>query len=43
MLAPMTGKLLAQLIVGEEPDLPVARLGADRFLRGELVPEPAVV
>ncbi|MEW6397984.1 MAG: FAD-binding oxidoreductase [Bacillota bacterium] len=43
MLAPMTGKLLAQLIAGEEPDMPVGPLGPDRFARGELILEPAVV
>lgn len=43
MLAPMTGKLLAQLITGEEPDIAVDRLGPNRFARGELILEPSVV
>lgn len=43
MLAPMTGKLVAQVIVGEQPDIPIDRLGPDRFARGELILEPSVV
>jgi len=43
MLAPMTGKLLAQVIVGEQPDIPIDRLGSDRFACGELILEPSVV
>lgn len=43
MLGPITGKLLAQVIVGTEPDIPIDRLGPERFARGELILEPAVV
>ncbi|MCL4425677.1 MAG: FAD-binding oxidoreductase [Firmicutes bacterium] len=44
MLGPIIGQLMADLIVEEEPAIPVHRvLDLGRFARGELVKEPAVV
>ncbi len=43
MLAPITGKIMAQLILGEQPEIDVSMLGLDRFERGELIREPSVV
>jgi sarcosine oxidase subunit beta len=43
MIAPVTSELLAMLIVGEEPYLPVSPLHYRRFALGELIREPAVV
>jgi len=44
MLGPIIGKLMADLILGEEPALPIHRiLDLGRFARGELIREPAVV
>jgi sarcosine oxidase, subunit beta len=43
MLAPVTGRILSQLITGMTSELPVAALGLERFARGELNVEPSVV
>jgi sarcosine oxidase, subunit beta len=43
MLAPMTGLLMAETILGEKTTLPIHMLDKDRFERGELVLEPSVV
>ena len=43
MLAPVSGKMLAELILGEESELPVDKLDIGRFDRGELILEPSVV
>jgi glycine/D-amino acid oxidase-like deaminating enzyme len=36
MFAPMTGLLLAEIILGEEPSLPVDGLGLERFESGKI-------
>lgn len=41
--APSVGRILAQLISGQEPFIPVDALGLDRFQTGRLIPEPACV
>jgi len=44
MLAPATGKSMAELVLGQEPTLPWPRLGLSRFEEGgELILEPSVV
>lgn len=43
MLAPMTGQLLAEKILGLPTSLPIDMLGLERFARGELIREPSVV
>ncbi len=43
MLAPMTGRVMAQLIAGREPEIDVSPLSVERFERGELIIEPSVV
>ena len=43
MVGPMTAKLMAQMIVGEEPDMDISMLDLGRFERGELIHEPSVV
>jgi len=43
MLAPMIAKLTSELIAGEETSLPVDILNIERFAKGELINEPAVV
>ncbi len=43
MIAPMTGQLMAELILGQKLSLPIDRLDVGRFARGELVLEPSVV
>lgn len=43
MLAPMTGQLLAEKILGRPTTLPIDMLGLERFARGELIREPSVV
>jgi len=43
MLAPMTGRVMAQLIAGKEPEIDVSPLSVERFERGELIIEPSVV
>jgi len=43
MIAPMTGTVLAEMILGKELSMPVEKLDLGRFDRGELVLEPSVV
>ncbi len=43
MVAPMTARLMAQMITGEEPDMDIGMLDLERFERGELILEPNVV
>ncbi len=43
MIAPMTGQLMAEHILGQKTSLPIDRLDVGRFARGELVLEPSVV
>lgn len=43
MLAPVTGKLMAEMISGQEPHLDIAPLSLERFEKGELLREPSVV
>jgi sarcosine oxidase subunit beta len=43
MLGPVTGKLMAELISGQEPHLDIAPLSLERFAKGELLREPSVV
>lgn len=43
MLAPVSGQMLAELILGETTELPIEKLDIGRFKRGELILEPSVV
>ncbi len=43
MLAPITSKLIAELILKERTSLPIDELDIGRFERGELIIEPSVV
>jgi len=43
MLAPITSKLIAELILKERTSLPIDKLDIGRFERGELIHEPSVV
>lgn len=43
MLGPVTGRLMAEYILGEETFIDISKLDAGRFERGELVWEPSVV
>ncbi len=43
MIAPMTGRLTAQNILGLPLDMPIDMLGLDRFEKGQLILEPSVV
>jgi sarcosine oxidase subunit beta len=43
MMAPAVGRGLAAAIAGEPPDEFLRTLSIERFARGDLVPEPAVV
>ncbi len=43
MLAPMTGVLLAESVLGLPASLPIDKMGLGRFARGELFYEPSVV
>ena len=43
MIAPMTGRLMAEYILGEETSLPISMFDFSRFDRGELYVEPSVV
>lgn len=43
MLSPMIGQLTAEYLAGEETSLPIDILSIERFARGELIIEPAVV
>jgi sarcosine oxidase subunit beta len=42
-LGPVVGKLMAQVIAGEEPDIDISVMSLDRFSTGALIPEPACV
>ncbi|MCF7935127.1 MAG: FAD-binding oxidoreductase [Synergistales bacterium] len=43
MFATITGPLMAELINGQEPSIPIEMLHYRRFAKGELILEPAVV
>ncbi|AEF94176.1 FAD dependent oxidoreductase [Desulfotomaculum nigrificans CO-1-SRB] len=43
MISPMTGKLMAEYILGEETSLPIDMFDFTRFARGQLFVEPSVV
>ena len=43
MLAPTTGKLIAELILDGKTSIPINKLDIGRFERGELIHEPSVV
>ncbi|MBN2260406.1 MAG: FAD-binding oxidoreductase [Clostridiales bacterium] len=43
MVAPMTGLLIAEQIMGEENSIDISSLSLERFEKGELVFEPSVV
>lgn len=43
MFSPIIGLLTAEILADETPSLPVERLSIQRFERGELIVEPAVV
>lgn len=43
MISPVTGELISELVLGRRPSFPVERLGLERFERGDLNVEPAVV
>jgi sarcosine oxidase subunit beta len=43
MFGPVTGVVISEAILGEEPTIPVHMLGLDRFEKGELILEPSVV
>ncbi|MGD9551969.1 MAG: NAD(P)/FAD-dependent oxidoreductase, partial [Candidatus Caldatribacteriota bacterium] len=43
MLAPITGKIMAEYILEGRTSLPIEKLNINRFERGELILEPSVV
>jgi len=43
MLAPITGQLMAELMLGEKTSLQINRIDVGRFDRGEMVFEPSVI
>jgi sarcosine oxidase subunit beta len=43
MQAPAAGHLLAEKLLGREPEIDITPFAPDRFARGELVPEAAVI
>jgi sarcosine oxidase subunit beta len=43
MLAPATGLIISEAILGEEPTLPAKELHINRFKNGSLIFEPSVV
>ncbi|MBM7854742.1 sarcosine oxidase subunit beta [Desulfohalotomaculum tongense] len=43
MIAPVVGKLMAEVMLGEEPEYPIDMYGVKRFESGNLYEEPAVV
>jgi len=43
MFGPVTGVVIAEMILGEKHSLPIDKLGLDRFEKGELLFEPSVV
>jgi sarcosine oxidase subunit beta len=42
-LGPVVGKLMAQKIAGQEPEIDIGPMSIRRFATGELIPEPACV
>lgn len=42
-LGPVVGKLMAQVIAGEKPEIDISVLHLNRFKTGKLIPEPACV
>lgn len=42
-LGPVVGKLLAEVIAGEEPEIDISVMNMERFKTGHLIPEPACV
>lgn len=42
-LGPIIGKLMAQMIAGEKPEIDISVMGIDRFKTSKLIPEPACV
>lgn len=43
MLGPVVGKIMAQMILGREPEIDVSAFSIERFQTGKLIPEPACV
>ena len=43
MFGPMTGVVMSELILGEEPTVDISKLSLKRFERGEMMFEPSVV
>lgn len=43
MISPMTGQLVAEMILGQKTSMPIDVFAADRFERGDLFVEPSVV
>jgi len=43
MLGPVVGRIMAQMITGQEPEIDVSAFSAERFQTGKLIPEPACV
>ncbi len=43
MIAPVVGKLMAEVMLGMEPDYPIDMYGVKRFASGDLYVEPSVV
>ena len=42
-LGPIVGKVLAEMVVGEEPSIDVTAMRLERFVEGDLCPEPVCV
>jgi sarcosine oxidase subunit beta len=42
-LGPVVGRLMSQVISGEEPDIDISAMSMERFKTGTLIPEPACV
>ena len=43
MISPMTGRLMAQIIAGVEPEIDISPLSIERFEKGKFIIEPSVV
>lgn len=43
MVAPMTGRIMSQLMLGEKPEIDITSLHLNRFREGRLIVEPNVV
>ncbi len=43
MMGPVVGKIMAELILGEEPSIDISPFSLARFKTGKLIPEPACV